>query len=96
MSDYRSVTGTNICFDCDHAVHGCSWSRNFVPPEGSIYEPIYDLRKPGVIVGTHIIACPLFKRTPDRKSVGMISEEENERFKRKHTSGGLRKYSSVK
>lgn len=47
MADTRTIKKTNICFDCEKAIGGCSWARDFIPPEGCTYEPIYDTRKNG-------------------------------------------------
>lgn len=78
MAELRSITSTNICFDCEKAVGGCTWARNFIVPEGATYQPVYDKNKPGVVLTMNITACPLFERSPNRRSVGIISEEENE------------------
>lgn len=32
------------------------------------------------MVGTYIYECPLFEQTPPRRSTGILSEEDNERF----------------
>ena len=68
-------SGTNICFDCEKACGGCSWSE--VDPETKKvrFQPI-----PGCkiqkrsrkyngkwMIVDQIVECPLFERTPERK-----------------------------
>lgn len=99
MADTRTIKKTNICFDCEKAVGGCSWARDFIPPEGCTYEPIYDTRKNGggVMIGAYISACPLFEQSPHRHSVGILSDTDNERFLEEHARPGRpRKYTSMK
>jgi hypothetical protein len=53
----------NICFDCDKACGGCSWSRNFEPVPGWTAEKI--MLNVGAVKNQkrflqtyHITACP--------------------------------------
>ena len=55
---------TNICWDCEKACGGCSWSRNFEPVPGWKAKKIRWSRTKET---TYMITkCPLFERTPDR------------------------------
>ena len=70
----------NICFDCTHACggeNGCSWSRDFVPVEGSKYEVVpynHVGEKQKAICMSRgysdmtykITECPLFERDAPR------------------------------
>lgn len=62
-------TRTNICFDCQRACGGCSWSRNFEPVLGWEAKPS-KLHSAGgrkrEVWGYHITACPLFLRDARR------------------------------
>lgn len=62
----------NICFDCQNAVCGCSWSRDFTPVPGWTAEKTYVMQcyVPGYesqIETYHITACPQF--VPDKEYV---------------------------
>lgn len=75
-----SQTKTSICFDCEKALGGCSWAEHFIVPDGAKSEELYDSKKPSKHIGTYIYECPLFEQTPPRRSTGILSEEDNERF----------------
>ena len=65
----------SICFDCEHAVFDCSWSKNFILVEGWVAIPSKVIKG-----GVQVISCPLFERTPDRESNGFLNDEENDLF----------------
>lgn len=75
-------TKTNICFDCQKACGGCSWSKKFEPVPGWTAEPV--LLNLGKVhskkrhVRTyHITACPEFVKDEKRKpSHGELTEEQ--------------------
>ena len=67
---------TNICFDCQKACGGCSWSEldpdtgkpRFQPVEGWTAKPVVVQVDNGrVIESYHITACPEFARDEKRK-----------------------------
>lgn len=81
MAPPKRIVGANICFDCERACGGCSWTE--VDPEtGKLrWEPVPGwTAEPTVLkIGSnqtglryqetyHITACPLFDRSPKRKS----------------------------
>lgn len=89
MADYRTVKATNICFDCERACGGCSWSSidpvgggvNFQLPEGCKAEPVRDMRNPDEIITYHIMECPLFVQTPSRPNTcSILNDDQNEKF----------------
>lgn len=67
----------NICFDCEKACGGCSWSESFTPVPGWTATPVrrkvwtkIDGKFQEHYCDTYsITACPLFERTEPRKSV---------------------------
>ena len=82
-----SYSQASICFDCEKACGGCSWSEydatknctRFKIPEGATFEPVYDVK--GRIYTYRITKCPLFEKTPDRTQTnGMLSASDDERF----------------
>lgn len=76
------------CWDCEKACGGCSWSRSFEPVPG------WTAQKTEVKSATcnsgkmcsylmpsyHVIDCPQFVRTPDRKTDN--TELTDEQFRR--------------
>ena len=58
---------TNICFDCQKAVCGCSWSKNFTPIPGWTAEPSVLTGFGKRIETYHITECPEFVPDEDRK-----------------------------
>jgi hypothetical protein len=74
-----SVKKSNICFDCDRACGGCSWSRNFEPVPGwtatktTLKIGCTGKEKPRWVDTYSITACPLF--TPD--PLGRTEEQDN-------------------
>ena len=93
----RKAGETNICFDCERACGGCPWSQydddkkrtGFKPAPGwtaeEVMYPVQHWDKGIRWVRTyHITDCPLFVRTPDRKTPGgELTEWQNELFLRK-------------
>lgn len=67
--------GANICFDCEKACGGCSWSEvdpetkkvRFQPVPGWKTQKRYRKYNRKWIVVDQVIECPLFEKTPDRK-----------------------------
>ena len=62
----------NICLDCQKAVCGCSWSRDFTPVPGWTAEKTYIMQcyvkgYEQAIETYHITACPQF--VPDKEYV---------------------------
>lgn len=60
---------SNICFDCQNAVCGCSWSRDFTPVPGwtaekTVIRQIYVKGYEQDVETYHITACPQF--VPDK------------------------------
>lgn len=91
----------NICFDCENACGGCSWTEydldkhgmKFELPEGAIAEPCYDAK--GNLYTYHITGCPLFIQTPKRTNTGgMLYDDANEDFLRDPLEY-LRKYGGL-
>jgi hypothetical protein len=89
-----SKTGrkTNICFDCQNACGGCSWSEldpetgktRFEPVLGWTAEPV-TLNLGWCIERTyHITACPQFVPDPPRKrraaDLYLLTEEQSRLF----------------
>lgn len=79
---------SNICFNCQRALGGCSWSKSFIPVEGWTATPTTTSGCNGGKVTRietfDIRACPLFLQDPPRQiNYAMISEEENERYNRR-------------
>ncbi len=65
----------NLCFDCEKACGGCSWSE-VNPDTGRVrFEPVpgWKIQKKRRkynrkwTIVDQIVECPLFERTPDRK-----------------------------
>ena len=72
-------SANNPCFDCEHAIRGCEWSKDFEEVPGWKAE----LVKLDQSATYHILECPLFEETPARRSgAGVMSTEENELFLR--------------
>ena len=67
---------TNICFDCENACGGCPWSHSAQPVPGWTAKKTvirssttHNRRSEYYTIDTyHITACPMFVRTPDRKT----------------------------
>lgn len=58
---YRSAR--SICWDCEHACCGCSWSRRFKPVNGWTAIPTKLKMKGDRTTDTFIVlSCPQFKR----------------------------------
>lgn len=84
---------TNICFDCQRACGGCSWSACdpvtekplFRPVPGWTAEPSMLYPAGGAAKRTsevwtyHVTACPLFVRDEPRESRPMYETEEAEK-----------------
>jgi hypothetical protein len=75
----------NICWDCQKAVGGCSWSRDFTPVEGWDAENVpYQPWETQTVKyrDTYIIrGCPEFLRDEPREiSNLMLTHEENVEF----------------
>ena len=75
----------NICWDCQKAVCGCNWSRNFTPVEGweaelIEYQP-WDTNDSHPHTTYHITKCPEFVKDEPRVTSGLIlTNEENAEF----------------
>lgn len=77
---------TNICFDCQKACGGCSWSEidpdtekpRFQPVEGWTAEPVMMFLYEGKRIQTyHITACPEFVKDEHREPMyGELTEEQ--------------------
>ena len=86
LQDYLvPVSNPNICFDCQKACGGCSWSRDFTPVPGwtatKKTQKIYvgGTKKHRYEKTYHITACPEF--VPDEKresSHGELTERQLE------------------
>lgn len=63
----------NICFRCQKAICGCSWSREFVPVDGWTAEPVILKGFGKDVPSYHITACPEFvedePRTPEKNEL---------------------------
>ena len=75
-------SSANICFDCQNACGGCSWSTDFTPVPGWTAEKKMQKKNNGrgAVSWTEtfrITACPEFVPDDKRKpSFGEISEEQ--------------------
>lgn len=87
----RSNKHTNICFDCQNACGGCSWSAVgdygkllFEPVPGWTAEPTSFIVDGRVVNTYHITACPQFKPDPPRErrfaDYLALTEEESRWF----------------
>lgn len=68
----------NICFDCQNAVCGCSWSRDFTPVPGwtaekTVIRQIYVKGYEQDVETYHITACPQF--VPDKGFVARAPQK---------------------
>lgn len=62
----------NICFDCERACGGCSWSQDFTPVPGWTATPVYrEAAHEGYQETYQITACPLFERSAPRKNAAL-------------------------
>jgi hypothetical protein len=53
----------SICWDCERACTGCSWSQEFIPVKGWKAIPTKMKQRDNQYVGTYIVCeCPQFKR----------------------------------
>jgi hypothetical protein len=62
---------TTLCWKCQKAVLGCSWSRDFEPVPGWTAEPTTILVNDGGNRVTHsfkVIACPEFQKDKPHKA----------------------------
>ena len=76
----ENIRKANICFDCQKACGGCSWSRSFEPVPGWTAEKTMlnngmacDKRR--MAETYHIIACPEFVQDEPRRKVNDSSEQ---------------------
>ena len=67
--DFGIVKRTaSLCFDCQNACCGCSWSRSFVPVPGWMAVPTVAVSGQGMRKRSYrVIACPEF--VPDGEGV---------------------------
>ena len=75
----------NICWACQNACGGCSWSQSLTPVEGWEVEEIPYMMYHGsgyTVASTyHITKCPEFVQDEPRVNIGLIlTEEENKEF----------------
>ena len=56
------VGDRSICWDCENACCGCSWSRWFEPVEGWTAKPVVITQCGGKTPTYLVYACPEFKR----------------------------------
>lgn len=82
-----SFDKANICFDCENACGGCSWTEfdpvtrgtRFKVPEGAVATPVYD--RNGIFITYSISVCPLFIESPPRNGThGELPESANPEF----------------
>lgn len=63
--------GAQLCWECDRATGGCSWSRRFIPVKGWTAKPTIirdDSETYGTVIKSyHITKCPLFKADKKRR-----------------------------
>lgn len=83
---------TNICFDCQRACGGCSWSAWDPVTEKPMFRPVPGWtatpskvdnakgRKAKPVWTYHVTACPLFVRDEPRESRPMYETEETEKL----------------
>ena len=72
-----------LCWSCQRAVKGCSWSKSFVPIKGWVAEP--NILKPvsnkycekKIIKSYCVISCPLYLKDEPRE-IFQEDEEETE------------------
>ena len=65
-----NTSTANICFDCENACGGCSWSRNFTPVPGWTATHVYrEAAHDGYRETYKITACPQFIQSVPRKDV---------------------------
>lgn len=72
----RYNSNASICFDCAKAVCGCSWSREFLVPEGCEFEIVAYNHASDVAwnkfrdircdITYRILSCPLFEEDEER------------------------------
>ena len=63
MADWYHGTTRSICWDCERACCGCSWSKDFKPVKGWTAIPTKMKLKGNQTTGTYIVTeCPDFKR----------------------------------
>lgn len=84
---YVPQSKANICFDCQNACGGCSWSEKFEPVPGWTAKKVTQkthLHKGAVrwIETYHITACPEFVKDEPRHSMacGEITDEQMRRL----------------
>lgn len=84
---YTADNTANICFDCQRALGGCSWSAvdetkvgkpiKFEPVEGWDAELVYRFTQTHGVMQTYAIkACPLF--IPDEKRISYTYDDEED------------------
>ena len=85
---------TNICFDCQNACGGCSWTAVDPKTEKIKFEPVpgWTAKEVSLIVGCyghnkrtivntyHITACPQFKNDKRKRSESNDLEVTDEQF----------------
>ena len=95
LNDYLvPVSKPNICFDCERACGGCSWSEEDPETKKIRFEPVpgwtarkimkhtgYGRSKDHWTETYCITACPLFVKTPQRDAVrGELTQSQSELF----------------
>ena len=71
MCKKKNPNTANICFDCENAVCGCSWSRSFEPVPGWTAEKVIieQVYRKGFLESYHITACPQFVSSNEDRPV---------------------------
>ena len=76
-----NVGARSICWDCERACAGCSWSRRFKPVPGWNALPAKLVQRDGPVSTYIVLECPQFKR--DAYNYGMKwSNKSNEIIRR--------------
>ena len=81
LDEYLVPVGRgNLCFDCERACGGCSWSRSFTPVPGWTAKKTVRSSTHGTdrvfLESYDITACPLFVPTPPRGTPGESGPDE--------------------
>ena len=59
----RHKAKDTLCWDCENATGGCSWSKRFIPVEGWDAIPTRVNMTVGKKVDSYtVVSCPLFKK----------------------------------
>ena len=84
---YVPASKANICFDCQKACGGCSWSTDFTPVPGWTAQKVTQRasNSKGKALWNetyHITVCPEFVKDEPRESIayGELSEEQMRRL----------------